>query len=68
MGIIGTTVDSGVREGDVVTTLSLPTRTDRDIRVGGARGNLVSTTPITPPIGRTEILGWRSRRCARRIR
>ena len=33
-----TTAESGVCEGDLVTTPFLPTRTDRDSRVRGARG------------------------------
>ena len=35
-GRTGTTAESGVREGGLDTAPSLPTRTDREIRVGGA--------------------------------
>ena len=53
-----TTVESWVHEGDLVTTPSLPTRTDIDSKVGGVRG-IPGINPPPPP-GRTEAAGWRS--------
>ena len=47
MGKTETMAYSGVREGDLVTTPSLPTRTYIDSKVGGARGvpGINTTTP-----------------------
>ena len=44
-----TTSELGVREGGLVTTLSLPTSTDRDIRVRGVRGVPGINTNPPPP-------------------
>ena len=43
-----TTVELGVSEGDLVTTPSLPTRTERDNGVGGAQG--VPGNNTNPPL------------------
>ena len=66
-GITGTMEELGVRKGGLVTTPSLPTRTDREVRVGCVKGDPgINTTP--PPPGQTETAGRQSRRYARGTR
>ena len=68
-GRTGTTAESGVRNGNLVTTLSIPTRTDRDRRVGGCtRGPGYQQPTPPPPPGQIETVEQRSRSCARSTR